>query len=97
MTERVLHVETLNGVAVQDLEVEMVERKGVGHPDSLIDGAAEAVSKELCKYYEEKFDTILHHNVDKGLLVGGRSNPRFAGGQVVGQALKLPHIFNRFF
>jgi S-adenosylmethionine synthetase len=60
-----------------------VERKGKGHPDSLIDGASEAVSRALCKYYMEQFGRIFHHNVDKGILVGGRSSPHFGGGEVL--------------
>jgi S-adenosylmethionine synthetase len=79
---RSLHVEQIRGYGVQDFEVEIVERKGKGHPDSLIDGAAEAVSLGLCKVYIERFGAILHHNVDKGILVGGRSEPRFGGGSV---------------
>ena len=54
-------------------QVEIVERKGIGHPDSIIDGACEAVSIALSKYYLDNFDVIFHHNVDKGLLVGGKS------------------------
>ena len=80
--ERALHVEQIHGYAVQDFEVEIVERKGKGHPDSLIDGAAEAVSLGLCDFYLKNFGAILHHNVDKGILVGGRAEPRFGGGRV---------------
>lgn len=79
---RTLHVEALPD-CVSDLEVEIVERKGIGHPDSMIDGACEAVSIALSEYYLENFDAILHHNVDKGLLVGGKSNAVFGGGKVV--------------
>src|SRR5580658_7349082 len=79
---RSLHVESLQD-AVSDLEVEIVERKGIGHPDSLIDGACESVSIALSKYYLDKFDVIFHHNVDKGLLVGGKSKAEFGGGKVI--------------
>ncbi len=60
-----------------------MERKGKGHPDSLVDGASEAVSLGLCDYYIKNFGAILHHNVDKGILVGGKSEPRFGGGTVI--------------
>jgi S-adenosylmethionine synthetase len=80
--KRFLHVEELPRYCVSDLEVEVVERKGAGHPDSLIDGASEAVSLALCKYYLDNFGAILHHNVDKGILVGGSSEPRFGGGRI---------------
>lgn len=80
--QRSLHVEEIRGRGVADLDVEIVERKGKGHPDSLIDGASEAVSLGLSEYYLKHFDAILHHNVDKGILVGGRSEPKFGGGSV---------------
>src|SRR5690348_6236552 len=67
---------------VSDLQVEIVERKGIGHPDSMIDGACEAVSIALSKYYLDNFGVIFHHNVDKGLLVGGKSQAGFGGGKV---------------
>ena len=50
---------------VADGPMEIVERKGVGHPDTLCDGAAEALSIALCKHYIDRFGRILHHNVDK--------------------------------
>lgn len=67
---------------VADQTVEVVERKGLGHPDTLCDALAEQVSLGLCAFYRERFGTILHHNVDKVLLVGGRSSPVFGGGDV---------------
>ena len=75
-------MEEIRGYGIQDFEVEIVERKGRGHPDSLIDGACEAVSLALCRYYLDHFGAILHHNVDKGILVGGKAEPRFGGGKV---------------
>ncbi|MEM2534312.1 MAG: methionine adenosyltransferase [Candidatus Nezhaarchaeales archaeon] len=73
-------VEELAQKAVYEQEVEIVERKGKGHPDTLADSLSEAVCRELCKYYLENYGTILHHNVDKALVVGGRANPRYGGG-----------------
>ncbi|MCX8169364.1 MAG: methionine adenosyltransferase [Candidatus Methanomethylicia archaeon] len=73
-------IEALMKKPVDELYVEIVERKGLGHPDYIIDAAAESVSLELSKYYLKNFNTILHHNVDKGLLVGGRASPKFGGG-----------------
>lgn len=81
--QRSLHVEEIRGHSVQDLDVEIVERKGKGHPDSLIDGASEAVSLGLSNYYIKHFGSILHHNVDKGILVGGKSDAKFGGGRVI--------------
>ena len=80
--DRSVHSEQLPD-CVSDLQVEIVERKGIGHPDSIIDGACEAVSIALSKYYLDNFDVIFHHNVDKGLLVGGKSEASFGGGKVI--------------
>ncbi len=66
-----------------DAPVEVVERKGLGHPDTLCDAIAERICVALCRHYQERFGTILHHNVDKVLLVGGASRPRFGGGEIV--------------
>lgn len=49
---------------------EIVERKGLGHPDSLCDALAENLSIGLSRFYLERFGEILHHNVDKALLLG---------------------------
>ncbi|MEM1597218.1 MAG: methionine adenosyltransferase [Pyrobaculum sp.] len=63
--------------------VEIVERKGQGHPDYIADGISEWVSRYLSKYYLDTFGVILHHNVDKTLVVGGQAAPRFGGGELL--------------
>jgi len=63
--------------------VEIVERKGQGHPDYIADGISEWVSRYLSRYYLEHFGVILHHNVDKTLVVGGQAAPKFGGGEVI--------------
>lgn len=77
-----ISIEKLNQKSIEEEDVEIVERKGLGHPDYIADGASEAVCRELCKYYRKELGIILHHNVDKGLVVGGRAHPVFGGGQV---------------
>jgi S-adenosylmethionine synthetase len=67
----------------KDEAVEFVERKGLGHPDSICDALAETLSRNLCRCYLDRFGTVLHHNVDKVLLCGGSSAPRFGGGKVL--------------
>ncbi|MEO0138915.1 MAG: methionine adenosyltransferase [candidate division WOR-3 bacterium] len=62
---------------------EIVERKGIGHPDTICDSLSEEFSKNLSKLYYETFGRILHHNVDKAILVGGRAEPKFGGGKVL--------------
>jgi S-adenosylmethionine synthetase len=73
----------LPGPGIEGRPVEIVERKGVGHPDSVCDALAEQLSLALSRFYQERFGRILHHNVDKALLWGGVSRPRFGGGEVV--------------
>ena len=46
---------------------EIVERKGIGHPDSVCDASADACSRALCKYYFKHFGRYYHHNVDKAV------------------------------
>ena len=75
-------VERINRLPIEEQHVELVERKGLGHPDYIIDSACECASIALSKYYIENFGQILHHNLDKGLLVGGRSSVWFGGGVV---------------
>ncbi len=79
----VIEVTRSEGIPVPDLKVEIVERKGKGHPDTLCDKAAEELSVRLSEYYLETFGRVQHHNVDKVLLVGGQSNARFGGGDVI--------------
>lgn len=62
---------------------EICERKGIGHPDSVCDAAADACSRALCIYYFENFGRYYHHNVDKAALVGGISKPELGGGLII--------------
>jgi S-adenosylmethionine synthetase len=63
-------------------EVEVVERKGTGHPDTMCDALAEAFANALARFYVDRFGSVAHFNVDKALLVGGASRPAFRGGEV---------------
>jgi S-adenosylmethionine synthetase len=78
-----LTIGTLREPAVEDLELEVVERKGRGHPDTICDGLAEQFSISLSRFYSERCGAVLHHNVDKVLLRAGSSEPAFGGGKVV--------------
>ena len=75
-------VERIDRIPVKDQHTELVERKGLGHPDYIIDSACECASRALSRYYLEHYGKILHHNLDKGLLVGGESKVWFGGGVV---------------
>jgi len=65
------------------LPLELVERKGIGHPDTICDALAETVSGGLSRFYLERFGSVLHHNVDKALLCGGTAQPAFGGGEII--------------
>lgn len=65
---------------------EVVERKGVGHPDTLADGAAEAISNAFASHTEAEYGAVLNHNVDKLYIVGGAVDVDFGRGQVLAPA-----------
>jgi S-adenosylmethionine synthetase len=79
---RNIQVEPLRTVHIEDQQVELVERKGLGHPDSIADGVSESVSRALSRLYLDEFGRILHHNTDETQIVGGASEPKFGGGKV---------------
>jgi S-adenosylmethionine synthetase len=79
---RNISVESVPNLSMEEQPAELVERKGVGHPDSVCDAIMEAVSVELCRAYLDRFGRVLHHNIDKGLLVAGRTTPALGGGRV---------------
>jgi S-adenosylmethionine synthetase len=83
MTDRNIRVEPIDRLAVEDQEVEIVERKGLGHPDSICDGIAEAVSQALAREYIERVGKVLHYNTDETQLVAGNAAPAFGGGEVI--------------
>jgi len=70
-------------------QIELVERKGIGHPDTMCDAIMEAVSVALCKEYRASFGRVLHFNIDKGMLSAGRSAPHLGGGKVLEMMLVL--------
>jgi len=78
-----LSVQHINSIPVEKQQTEIVERKGIGHPDSIADGLAENVSRALCKEYMEHFGYIMHHNTDECQIVGGQSKPKFGGGYII--------------
>jgi S-adenosylmethionine synthetase len=75
-------IDLLTAPSPASLPLEIVERKGMGHPDSICDALAEHLSVALSRAYLERFGAIQHHNVDKGLLWGGAARPAFGGGEI---------------
>ena len=78
-----IYVNGINQGPVPKRQIEIVERKGIGHPDSVADGVAETVSESLCAMYIKEVGHVLHHNTDQTEVVAGISAPKFGGGEIV--------------
>lgn len=76
-------VEELKSIPVEEECVEIVERKGLGHPDTICDRIMNEISVNLCQEYLKKVGTILHHNTDKSLLAAGEVEYKFGGGTIL--------------
>ena len=81
--KRNIHIEALNQIPLEKQRNELVERKCLGHPDSMADGIAESISQALCRTYLDEFGVVLHHNTDQGEVVAGESSPKFGGGRMI--------------
>jgi len=81
--KRNIKIEGLRQIPLEQQEIELVERKCIGHPDSIADGIAESISRALSRAYFKECGAILHHNTDQGEIVAGESVPRFGGGKVI--------------
>jgi S-adenosylmethionine synthetase len=80
---RNIYVHRLVQTPVERQKIEIVERKGIGHPDTLADGIAESMSRALSREYIKRFGVVLHHNTDETQIVAGKSKPCFGGGEVI--------------
>src|SRR3989454_839147 len=78
-----IDISQLRQVPVDQQELEIVERKGLGHPDHICDAVMNEVSVALSKEYIKSYGTVLHHNIDKALLAAGEVRRKFTGGEVV--------------
>jgi len=76
-------IEIVKDLPVAEQAVEIVERKGTGHPDYICDAVMDRISVALSREYISKFGSVLHHNIDKGLLVAGQVEKTFGGGRVL--------------
>jgi S-adenosylmethionine synthetase len=77
-----LVVERVSDTPIARRRVELVERKGIGHPDTICDALVEAISLALNRLYLSRTGRIAHYNIDKALLVAGRCAKSFGGGEV---------------
>lgn len=78
-----IYVGGINEIPLPKRQIEIVERKGIGHPDSVADALAEEVSKSLCKMYIKEVGHVLHHNTDETQIAAGQAAPRFGGGHII--------------
>lgn len=77
-----LVIEALPGPPMAGRRIELVERKGIGHPDTICDSLVEAVAVALNRMYLERLGRPAHYNVDKALLVAGQCHKTFGRGEV---------------
>jgi len=70
------------GIPTFKKRFEIVERKGIGHPDTICDLVMDQISVELSKLYLKETGAIQHHNMDKSMLVAGQTENKFGGGKV---------------
>lgn len=82
MPEKIF-IESTNDTPTFKKQFEIVERKGLGHPDTICDLVMDKVSIELSKLYIKETGSIQHHNMDKTMLVAGQTENRFGGGKVI--------------
>ena len=82
MTTRNILVNVLKQTPLEQQKLEIVERKGIGHPDCICDSIMDRISVNLSQEYIKKAGVILHHNIDKSLLAAGEAEPRFGGGKI---------------
>jgi S-adenosylmethionine synthetase len=81
-------IEQSAGPPIEAQSLEIVERKGRGHPDTICDAIAESISLQLSRAYQSAFGRILHHNIDKCMLVAGQVKLQLGKGQVI-QPMRL--------
>jgi S-adenosylmethionine synthetase len=76
-----LIVEALAQAPLSARRLELVERKGLGHPDTICDSLVEAIAVALNRLYRARTGTVLHYNLDKALLVAGQCAKGFGWGR----------------
>lgn len=75
-------VDVLKQVPIDQQKLEIVERKGLGHPDFICDQIMDRISVRLSQEYIRKVGQIMHHNIDKSLLAAGEAETAFRGGKI---------------
>jgi len=78
-----IFIESVNNIPTFKKRFEIVERKGIGHPDTICDLVMNQISIDLSKLYLKETGAIQHHNMDKALLAAGQSESNFGGGKII--------------
>lgn len=74
---------TIESGAPEPTDIVIAERKGYGHPDTMADQLAEALSRAYSRHTLARFGAVLHHNFDKLCLLGGASEVRYGSGRML--------------
>ncbi|MFZ5932622.1 MAG: methionine adenosyltransferase [Patescibacteria group bacterium] len=64
-------------------DYETIERKGLGHPDTIADTLAAKISQAYSRYTYNSFGLILHHQIDKLMIIGGKTTVTFGAGKFI--------------
>jgi S-adenosylmethionine synthetase len=78
-----LEVLPLNRPGGDAARVEVVERKGIGHPDTLCDAIAERASQLYASHCLAEYGRVAHHWFDKVMIVGGEAIVRYGHGELL--------------
>ncbi|MER7551654.1 methionine adenosyltransferase [Streptomyces anulatus] len=68
--------------SIEDQPYELVERKGVGHPDTMCDAMAERMSRYYSLHCLKEFGGVAHHWFDKVTLYGGGAEIDYGRGEL---------------
>ena len=72
---------------VENRPIEIVERKGIGHPDTLCDLIANNFSRRYSQHCQESLGVIPNHVVDKIALSGAISKVSF-GSDIIEKPIR---------
>lgn len=85
---------TTNASEPSPLLFEAVERKGIGHPDTIADMIADEFNRLYLIYCMDHFDRPLNHSVDKTVVVGAASRSWLGGFEIIKPI--TVHIIGKF-
>jgi S-adenosylmethionine synthetase len=78
-----VEVAVLETPSIESLSFEVVERKGIGHPDTLCDAIAERASRYYAAHCLAQFGRVAHHWFDKVMLIGGEAVIEYGRGTII--------------